>query len=29
MDVVVNNVAYRDGKRLIDVTIDDISEVVK
>ncbi|MFM0125659.1 CorA family divalent cation transporter [Paraburkholderia sp. RL18-101-BIB-B] len=29
MDMVVNSVAYQAGKRLSDVTIDDISEVVK
>jgi len=29
MTMIVNCVAYRDGKRLGDVTIDDISEVIK
>lgn len=29
MDMVVNSIAYRAGRRLGDITIDDISEVVK
>ena len=28
-DSVINSVAYRDGKRLQDVTVEDISEVLK
>ncbi len=29
MGMVVNSIAYRAGRRLGDVTIDDISEVLK